>query len=286
MSGERIAIDSFGFDGKRALVVGGATGMGAAVATLMRELGAEVMVMDHAPVSVSGVTALKVDLRDPRSIDAAVAECGGSFDAVFSCAGVPPGTPQLERINFIGHRHLIEQLLEREMLPRGSAIAMISSTAGLGWEGELPLLLEYLSTPDYEAAVKWIEAHPDRDDYRWSKQAINAYVALQAHPLLHQGIRINAVLPGPTDTPFTDVTPIALAFGQDYRVDVGIEPAAPEDQAYPLVFLCSDAARYISGATLVVDAGYVAAGLTRAYEAAAPSAAYLLGKVAQIAGHS
>ena len=169
-------------------------------------------------------------------------------------------------------------------MARGSAIGMISSAAGLGWEAELPLLLEYLDTADFDVAVKWIEAHPDLGDpYRWSKQAINAYVARQAFPLLKQGIRINAILPGPTDTPLARANAdMWLGFGMDYRADTGIEAASSEDQAYPLLFLCSDAARYISGITLVTDAGYVASGLTGSYPNATPAVGFLIGRLAEV----
>src|SRR3954454_9181313 len=103
--------DSFRFDGKRALVVGGASGMGAATAALVKDLGADVVVMDFADVTQSGVTAIKVDLADRASIEAAVDECGGPIDVLFSCAGVADGFPGIERINFIGHRHLIDRAI-------------------------------------------------------------------------------------------------------------------------------------------------------------------------------
>ena len=119
--------DAFRFDGKRALVVGGATGMGAAAAEVVRDAGAEVVVLDFAEITLAGVKAVHVNLAERDSIDAAVDACGGTVDALFSCAGVADGTPGIERINFIGHRHLIDRLLERDMLPRGSAIGMISS---------------------------------------------------------------------------------------------------------------------------------------------------------------
>src|SRR5690606_12181297 len=104
--------DVFRFDGKRALVVGGASGMGAAAAELLLDAGAEVVVLDHAPVTLPGAKAVHVDLAERGSIDAALEEAGGSFDALLCCAGVADGTPGIERINFIGHRHLIDRLLE------------------------------------------------------------------------------------------------------------------------------------------------------------------------------
>src|SRR6266513_3575552 len=151
--------DAFRYDGKRALVVGGASGMGAATAELLQDAGAEVVVMDFADVTLPGAKAIHVNLAEAGSIDAAVDECGGPVDALFSCAGVADGTPGIEKINFIGHRHLIGRLLAGGMLPRGSAIGFISSAAGLGWEANLPLVKEYLDITDFEAASKWAHDH-------------------------------------------------------------------------------------------------------------------------------
>jgi NAD(P)-dependent dehydrogenase (short-subunit alcohol dehydrogenase family) len=273
-----MGIEAFRYDGKRALVVGGATGMGAATAELVRDLGAEVVVMDHAPVTLDGVRSIPLDLRDRAGIDAAVDACGGPIHALFSCAGVADGTFGIEKINFIGHRHLIERLLAADLMPPGSAIGMISSAAGLGWEANLPLLQEFLATPDFDAAVAWIEAH-GKADYMWSKQAINAYVAGSAFGLLTKGIRINAILPGPTDTPLAQANAdLWLGFGADYRGLTGIEASTSMEQAYPLVFLCSDAARYIDGITLITDAGYVSSGLTSAFPDAKPVVDFLYGR--------
>jgi NAD(P)-dependent dehydrogenase (short-subunit alcohol dehydrogenase family) len=269
---------AFRYDGKRALVVGGATGMGAATAALVQDLGAEVVVMDYADVTLSGVKAIKVNLADRGSIDSAVDECGGPVNALFSCAGVADGTPGIEKINFLGHRHLIERMVDGGMLPRGSAIAMISSAAGLGWEANLEQVKEYLATPDFDSGAEWIQAHPERADYMFSKQAVCGYVASQAFPLLKKGIRINAILPGPTDTPLARANEeLWLGFGKDYRDDTGTEASTPDEQAGPLAFLCSDAARYISGETIITDVGYVSSGITNSYPNAAMAVGFLRG---------
>ena len=253
--------DAFRYNGKRALVVGGATGMGASVAELVQDAGAEVVVMDYAEVTLPGVKAIHVNLADKASIDAAVDECGGPVHALFSCAGVADGTPGIERINFIGHRHLIDRLLAGDMLPRGSAIGMISSAAGFGWQANLEVLQEYLDMTDFDGAVRWAEEH-GKADYMWSKQAINTYVAREAVSMLKRGIRINAICPGPTDTPLAQANAdLWLTFGADYREELGVDASSPLDQAYPLVFLSSDAAHVISGITLVTDIGYFAAGM-------------------------
>ena len=270
--------DAFRYDGKRVLVVGAASGMGAATAALVQDAGAEVVAMDFADMTIPGAKAIHVNLADAASIDTAIEECGGPVHALFACAGVADGTPGIERINFIGHRHVINLLLAGGMLGRGSAIGFISSAAGLGWEANLPLLKEYLDTPDFDAAVRWAEEH-GKADYFWSKQAVCAYVAREAMSLLQQGIRINAICPGPTDTPLARANKDTwLGFGADYREVVGTEPATPLEQAYPLVFLCSDAASAITGTTLVSDAGYFSSAITESFPAATPVANFLLGR--------
>jgi len=272
------AFDAFRYDGRRAVVVGGASGMGAAAAQLARDAGADVVVMDFADVTTPGVTAIHADLADKPSIDEAVDACGGPAHALFSCAGVADGTPGIERINFIGHRHLIDRMLAADVLPRGSGIGFISSAAGLGWEANLDQLGQFLDTPDFDAAVGWAEKH-GAVGYMFTKQAICAYVARQAFPLLKRGIRINAICPGPTDTPLARANEDTwLGFGADYRAETGIEASAPLEQAYPLVFLCSDAAVAITGITVISAAGYMSSGITESFPNAAPLAHLLLGR--------
>jgi NAD(P)-dependent dehydrogenase (short-subunit alcohol dehydrogenase family) len=232
--------------------------------------------MDYADVTLDGVKAIHVNLAEQDSIDAAVTECGGSVDALFSCAGVADGTPGIEKVNFIGHRHLIGRLLESGMLSRGSAIGFISSAAGLGWEANLTELQELLATPDFDSAVQWVADH-HKADYMSTKQAICAYVASQAFPLLKQGIRINAICPGPTETPLALANKdLWLEFGSDYRGELGINAATPLEQAYPLVFLCSDAAVGITGIILITDAGYMSSGITGSFPGATAIANMLL----------
>jgi NAD(P)-dependent dehydrogenase (short-subunit alcohol dehydrogenase family) len=267
--------DAFRYDGKRALVVGGATGMGAAVAELVQAAGAEVVVMDFAEVTLPGVKAIQVNLAERGSIDAAVDECGGPVHALFSCAGVADGTPGIERINFLGHRHLIDRMLAAGMLPAGAAIGMIASAAGYGWQNNLEVLRQYLAIADFDEAAQWARDN-NKADYLWSKLAINAYVASEAFPLLKRGIRINAILPGPTDTPLAQANKETwLTFGADYRAEIGVEASTPREQAYPLAFLCSDAAAAIAGITLVTDVGYFSAGITGSFPAASGAVEFL-----------
>jgi NAD(P)-dependent dehydrogenase (short-subunit alcohol dehydrogenase family) len=261
-----MGIEQYRYDGRRALVVGGATGMGAATAKAIANLGGEVIVMDVADITYPCKQAIQVDLTRKDSVDAAVDQVEGSLDAVFCCAGVADGTPNLMLINFIAQRHLLDCLLARDALPRGSAIAMISSVAGMGWQQDLATVLDFLSNEDWEAASAWIERAGDKDTYIFSKQAMNGYVAKQALPLMKRGIRINAIEPGPTDTPLARANAeVWLGYSADYNKTAGIETLTPDQMANVLAFLCSQAASGMSGVSFLVDHGLVNATVTGAY---------------------
>lgn len=263
-----MGIEAYRYSGKRVLVVGGATGMGAAVAQLTRELGAEVWVMDVADVSYPVNRSVEVDLRDQASVDAALAALQQPVDVVFACAGVADGTRGLMLINFIAQRHLIEALVESGRLRAGGAVVMISSVAGLPWQLNRAQVYEFLDVQGWPAAAAWIAEHPGTDSYSFSKQAINGYVARQAFALLQRGIRINAVLPGPTDTPLARANAdVWLGFGRDYREAAKVETLVPEQIASVMAFLGSNAAAGVTGVTLLVDQGQVSAGMTDAFPA-------------------
>jgi NAD(P)-dependent dehydrogenase (short-subunit alcohol dehydrogenase family) len=271
--------DAFAFKGKRVLVVGGSTGMGEAVTALVKDAGADVVMMDFVEKEQDGVTFIKLNLSDRDSIDSAVAACGGPIHALFACAGVADGTPGIERINFIGHRYLIDKMVDAGNLPRGSAIGFISSAAGMGWEANLDELNPYLDITDWDEATKWCVDH-NRADYMWSKMSINAYVTRECQRFMKAGIRINSILPGPTNTPLAQANAeMWLGFGADYREEIGIESATPLEQAYPLVFLCSSAASGVSGIVMMTDAGYMAAAVSGTWPEATPVIGFLRGKI-------
>jgi NAD(P)-dependent dehydrogenase (short-subunit alcohol dehydrogenase family) len=217
-----------------------------------------------------------MDLRDPAQIDAALEAVGSPIHALFSCAGVSgvPFSPvDVMTINFIGARHLVESAV-REYMPAGSAVAMISSIGGVGWADNITQIDEFLATPDFESARDWIGANYEYDDdpekaeinaaimYGFSKQVMNVYVQARAIPFIRQGVRINATGPCPTATPLYAATPMWDAFGGvEFRAQTGLEPATPADQAFPLVFLNCDAARYVNGVVLNVDGGLIGGAL-------------------------
>src|SRR5260370_795245 len=129
--------DAYRYRGKRVLVVGGATGMGAATADVLLAADAEVVAMDRAEISTEGVKAIHVDLADKASIDTAVDECGGPLPAPFLCAGGAGGTTGSDRYaTRPGERGNVARV--RFRLPRRGRRRALHAT-GAGLPSGLPL---------------------------------------------------------------------------------------------------------------------------------------------------
>src|SRR5580692_6036633 len=147
--------DFLGYKNKRVIVSGCYSGMGEATARLLVQLGAEVHGLDYKHSKLDLASFSNVDLRDPASIDSAVASIGGKVDALFNCAGLPQTFPPLDvmKVNYAGTRRLTERVLP--LMGQGSAIASVASTAGMGWSRRVPVLMELLQIDSYEGAVGW-----------------------------------------------------------------------------------------------------------------------------------
>lgn len=253
-------MDYLGYKNKRVIVSGCFSGMGEATARQLVGLGAEVHGLDYKESKLKLASFTQADLRDPAAIDAAVAKIGGKVDALFNCAGLPQTSPPLDvmKVNYAGARRVTEQVLK--LMSRGGAIATISSTAGLGWSGKMPVLMELVSQDGYDGAMKWCEQHLDavNEGYTLSKEAIIVWTMKESASLIKQGIRINCTLPGPTQTPMMDHFESAT----DSRVlDAFVQPidrrSTPDEQAAALIFLNSDVASYVNGVVLPVDGGFM-----------------------------
>ena len=257
----------WGYEGSRVIVSGGGgAGMGAAAVRHLTELGAEVHVIDlkDPPVDVASFHA--VDLRDPDATAAVVDKIGGTVDSLFNCAGLPGSKfPDLDvmLVNVVGMRHLAELVSER-MRP-GAAIASISSTAGAGYLMNIAKWMPLVTTPGFDAAKDWCEGHPEdiAGGYAPSKEAIIIWTFWASYALAQKGIRVNCISPGPTDTPmmpdFEEY--VGKEFMENFPVPLG-RRSTPDEQAWPLIFLNSKLASYVTGENLVADGGTMGAAMT------------------------
>lgn len=258
--------------GKRCVVTGAASGMGAATAALLVEQGAEVVGVDIKEGTGTFAAFHLADLADPASIDEAVAAIGGPVDSLFNCAGLPTTAPgqQIVKVNFLGHRHLTEALLPQ--MAAGSSVGFISSAAGMGWQQNVDTLLELLATPNFGSGAAWCEAHDEAialNGYGFSKDAICAYVAWRGFQVAST-VRINAILPGPTDTPMMPsfVEQMGEEFFAKFPKPVG-RNSTPEEQAWALVMLNSPRSSYTAATNVFTDGGFSGGLFTNSIDFAA-----------------
>jgi NAD(P)-dependent dehydrogenase (short-subunit alcohol dehydrogenase family) len=258
----------FSYEGKRVVVSGGGgAGMGAATVTGLKDLGAEIHVIDLKEPPVDVASYQSADLRDADATAAAIDNIGGTIHALFNCAGLP-GPPFSDvdtmLVNFAAPRHLTALVAPR--MTDGGAIASISSTAGSGYLMNIPKWLPLARTADFAAAKAWIESHPDdiAGGYGPSKEALIIWTMDAAMDLAQQNIRLNCISPGPTDTPMMPAFEDFAGGGKiiDLFAQGLGRRSTPEEQAWPMIFLNSDGASYISGENFNTDGGTVAAMTT------------------------
>jgi NAD(P)-dependent dehydrogenase (short-subunit alcohol dehydrogenase family) len=125
--------------------------------------------------------------------------------------------------------------------------------------------LPLAATADFAEAKAWIESHPEEvaTGYSPSKEALIIWTMYAALEFAKHGVRLNCISPGPTDTP---MMPAFEDFAGAQLIDMFARGAGrrstPAEQAYPLIFLNSGAASYISGENLVTDGGTLGAMTT------------------------
>lgn len=242
------------FEGMNALVTGGASGIGAAVATMLLERGARVAVLDRETAGApEGALAVKADVTDDAAVRAAVDRAAaelGSLHTLVSNAGIgsigsvedndDDEWARVLDINVVGMvrtaRHALPHL-RRAAAERPGAVSItqtcsIAATAGL----------------------------PQRALYSASKGAVLSLTLAMAADHVREGVRVNCVNPGTADTPWIGKLlgqagdPAAERAALNARQPLGRLVSADEVAA-AILYLASPAAASVTGTALAVDGG-------------------------------
>jgi NAD(P)-dependent dehydrogenase (short-subunit alcohol dehydrogenase family) len=247
------------FQGKTIVITGVSSGIGAETARLLRAQGARIVGVDRNEPMFSVDAFVKADLSEQAAIDAAFRQLPERFDALANIAGVPGTAPvdAVARVNYLGLRHLSARALER--LPAGGSIVNISSILGAEWPQRLDIHKALAETPGFEAGLAFLARNPvpQASCYQYFKEALIVWTTVQSQKwFLERGVRMNCVAPGPVFTPI--LGDFVTMLGEE-RVQKDAHrmkrPAYADEVAPVIAFLCSDAARWVSGINLPVDGG-------------------------------
>jgi len=250
-------------EGKVAIVTGGASGIGRAVAEAFAKAGAKVCVADISQEKCDqaareiglGAMGHALDVCQQASIDTcvdAVVEKFGTVNTLVNCAGVfgmqmfaEITTEEFDRVVAVNSKGVLfmTQAVVRRMLASGSRGAVVNIASGAGRRGQ-----------------------PGATVYALSKAAVISITQSAGLELVSQGIRVNAIAPGSVMTPMweqvRDIYGKILGEGVDPdKAMVDTNPSGrisvPADYVGAALYLASDESDYVVGQTLNVDGGYL-----------------------------
>ncbi len=239
-------------------MTGGATGIGAAIKEQLRKGGHEVIVVDIKDADVIA------DLSNTEGRQKAIAgirsACPAALDGFIACAGVATHVANkalIPAVNYFGTTELVDGLADLLASSKGAVLLVSSNSAPMSTDNDY---VDLLLNNDEPAALSHVENIDGQAAYSGSKQAVARWMRRNVNRFAQQGVRINAIAPGYTQTPMTRAVEESEEYGQAIRdfmasIPVG-RPGQPEDMANAAAYLLSDAASFVCGSVLFVDGGH------------------------------
>jgi len=244
------------FEGQAALVTGGGTGIGAAIALELAQAGARVMITGRREETLrasaarhAGIAYRVADVAREGESARVIDDIRGRFgqlDALVNNAGVF----ELRTIGDAASDH-VRRLWETNVL------GVVETT-----RAALPLLKRARGNVVNVASVVADHPMPSASVYSATKAAVLALTRAWARELAAEGVRVNAVSPGPIETPIFDPGKVGVTaevmqqMGAQIREAVPLKRfGAPEEVAKAVAFLLTSGASYITGAQLTVGGG-------------------------------
>lgn len=244
---------------KAALVTGASSGIGKAIAELYAAEGAHVVALarrkerldalaEAAEQSEGTITPLQADVLKQEDIDKAISltvETFGSLDVVVNNAGVMDGMcPAADLTDELWDKVIETNLTSLMRVSRGALKAMLPQGSGV-----------FVNI----ASVAGLYGGRGGAAYVTSKHGVVGFTKNLAYMYAKEGIRCNAICPGGVNTEISATTKAPHEFGYE-RMSTGLglisRMGEPEEIAHAALFLASNDASFVNGATLLVDGGY------------------------------
>lgn len=241
----------FNVEGKTILITGAASGIGRATACLCAEMGAKVILVDlnedglertKAEMPNGASEAYALDLTDFEKLQEMVSKLP-KLDGVVSNAGIfysmmaklseKKDMERIFEINTFSHINLIQQLIAQKKLNKEASVVISSSMSGV-----------------FCGAV-------GGSLYGATKSALAGYAKALALELAPRGIRVNTIHPGMVNTPLIHSASLSQdVFDEDKKNYPLGRYGEPEEVAYSIIFLLSDATKWMTGTQLLIDGGF------------------------------
>ena len=231
------------FAGRRALVTGAASGIGAATVALLRSEGADVVGVDLRPAGDVRVG----DVTDPASVSTFVADAAaslGGLDLLVNVAGI---------VHFSRIEDLTLEDWERHLAVNLTGPFLVSQAA-------VSHLITSRGCIVTVASVAGLKGQAYTSAYSASKGGTVLFTKSLALELADRGVRVNCVCPGGVDTPLIGPAAASIPADADPKLmdrlpSVIPDFIRPDEVAEAIAYLASDAARMITGTALVIDGG-------------------------------
>lgn len=241
----------FSIEGKTILVTGAASGMGKATAITCAKMGAKIMAADYNAEGLL-TTMSELEGEDHKSFVLNLAdettwanllENTPNIDGMANCAGIANMNPfsfinraemdKVFNINFFGPVLLTKNLIKAKKLNKGGSVVFVASVDG-------PRIV-----------------HVGNSVYSAGKSALVGMARNMAIDLAPKKIRVNCILPGTTDTPLIRTGNVSEESLAEVAKSFPLKRfGAPDDMAYGIIYLLSEASSFVTGTELVIDGGY------------------------------
>lgn len=244
-------MNPFSVEGKTILITGAASGIGRATALQCAEMGAKLILLDlnedglkkvKDDIKEGEVDIIAINLTDFDSLQTMVSRLP-KLDGIASNAGIfysmmaklseKKDMEKIFEINTFSHINLVQQLMEQKKLNKGASIVFTSSMSGV-----------------FCGAV-------GGSLYGATKSALAGYAKALAIELAPRGIRVNTVHPGMINTPLIHSAALSQDVLDEDKKNYPLgRYGEPEEVAYSIVYLLSDATRWMTGTQLLIDGGF------------------------------